>query len=373
MPHPSTFPFAKLQITLQDGSVIDLSEDLVKQSLQYSSTAGLDGLVSWVRNFQVLEHGRAADSFDICMGNGSQDVLSKAFDAVLSPGDTILIESPAYVGVLAYLRPMGLNLAEVPVDAEGLSPDALDTMLAAWPAGKPMPRVLYTVPIAGNPTGVTTTVERKQRIYQIARKYNILILEDDPYYFLQFGEKRDPSYFSMDVDGRVLRFDSISKILSGGARIGWVTGPKQLVDRIILHSMSTILHPSGLSQALVLAVLEKWGVDGLQKHAREVAAFYKDKRDAFVASARRHLDGVAEFTVPTAGMFVWLKLIGIEDSFELISTKAVDKKVVLVPGTEFLPNQRPTPYVRASYSIASKEDIDTALERLRALVLEARK
>jgi kynurenine/2-aminoadipate aminotransferase len=128
---------------------------------------------------------------------------------------------------------------EINSDGEGLNPESLQNALENWPAEKTFPKVLYTVPIGGNPTGSSTTLDRKKRIYALAQKFNLIILEDDPYYYLQFDEKI-PSYFSMDVDGRVLRFDSLSKILSAGARLGWVSGPKALIDRIVLHGMVNI-------------------------------------------------------------------------------------------------------------------------------------
>ncbi|KAH6597347.1 hypothetical protein BASA50_004487 [Batrachochytrium salamandrivorans] len=371
-PHPSTFPFASIQYTLKNGEVIDIPASQVAQGLQYSATPGIDKFVAWLSDFQVYEHKRNAAEFGVCIGNGSQDLLTKAIDAFVTDGGTMMMESPAYVGMNAYIRPMGVNIVEVPIDAEGLNPESMETTLANWPDIKTRPRILYTVPTAGNPTGITTTLARKKRIYEVARKYDVIILEDDPYYFLQFSDTRDPSYFSFDVDGRVLRFDSLSKVLSGGARIGWVSGPKPLVERIVLHGMGSNLHPSGISQIMMYSLLEKWGIQGFLAHNRDVAAFYKEKCAAFIESARRHLDGIAEFVPPTAGMFVWLKLIGIDDSTDLIKRKAVDKKVLLVPGIEFLPNQRPTPYVRASYSLATKEEIDTALSRLRELVLDAR-
>jgi DNA-binding transcriptional MocR family regulator len=107
--------------------------------------------------------------------------------------------------------------------------------------------MLYTVPVGGNPTGVSQTLERKKEIYDIAREHNLLILEDDPYYYLQFGDKV-PSYLSMDTDGRVLRFDSMSKILSSGLRVGWATGPAELVNvmnlvtQVLLHSLAPCSH-----------------------------------------------------------------------------------------------------------------------------------
>ncbi|XJO76520.1 hypothetical protein BDV3_007030 [Batrachochytrium dendrobatidis] len=371
-PHPSTFPFASIQYTLKSGEVIDIPTEQVKQALQYSATPGLEKFVEWLKKFQVHEHGRDPLEFDVCIGNGSQDLLTKAIDAFVTDGGSVMMECPAYVGMIAYVRPTGANIVEIPSDADGLNPDAMEKTLANWPDVKTRPKILYTVPTAGNPTGVTTSLARKKRVYEVARKYNVVIMEDDPYYFLQFGEKRDPSYFSFDVDGRVLRFDSLSKVLSGGARIGWVSGPKMLVERIILHSMGSNLHPSGISQIMMYSLLEKWGIEGFLEHNRKVAAFYKEKCDAFMSSAKRHLDGIAEFVAPKAGMFVWMKLIGIDDSTDLIKRKALEKKVLLVPGIEFLPNARATPYVRASYSLATKEDIDLALQRLRELVLEAR-
>lgn len=150
----------------------------------------------------------------------------------LNDGDSILIESPAYVGILAHLRPYNLKFTEIPIDKDGLMADKLENVLNNWPAGTRKPRVIlikliikiiYTVPNGQNPTGSCTTSERKQTIYKICQEHNLIILEDDPYYYIQFGDA-SASYFSLDTDGRVLRFDSLSKIISAGFRLGWVSG-----------------------------------------------------------------------------------------------------------------------------------------------------
>ncbi|KAJ3129428.1 hypothetical protein HK100_008648 [Physocladia obscura] len=373
-PNPAMFPYVGLSFQLRSGESITVPETELAQALQYSPTNGIPPLVKWLRDLQISEHSPPfAGDFDVCVGNGSQDVLTKAFDMLLSEGDTLLCESPAYVGSLAYLRPIGCKFSDVPSDAEGLIPDALENVLANWNDCATRPRVLYTVPIGGNPTGCSTTVERKKRIYKIAQKYNIIILEDDPYYYLQFGKKRAASYFSMDLDQRVLRFDSFSKILSAGVRVGWVTGPKLLVERIALHSQSSILHASGVSQLLVWKVLQHWGLDGFRAHTQDVSAFYEEKGIAFLRSAEHHLKGLAEWVQPNAGMFVWIKLLGIDDSASLIKQKAVEKKVLLVPGFEFFPNPKTTPYVRASFSTATAEEIDIALARLAEIIREEQK
>lgn len=196
--------------------------------------AGLPELVSFLRSLQEHSHKPPVE-YDICVTNGSQEAFTKAFDMLIEPGDHILVDSPGYSGAFACLRPMFPHFVEVPCDADGLNPEGLEKILASYgPTAPERPKFLYTVPTGANPSGLCTTNERRRQIYRIARKYDLLILEDDPYYYLQFGPKFE-SYFSLDVDGRVLRFDSMSKVLSAGIRIGWATGPKELLERIILH------------------------------------------------------------------------------------------------------------------------------------------
>lgn len=166
----------------------------------------------------------------------------------------------------------------------------------------------------GNPTGITTTTHRKQEIYQIASEFNIIILEDDPYYYLQYNtQNREKSYFGMDVDGRVLRFDSFSKVLAAGARLGFVTGPPFLIDRYIIlqyyihnisrlqmHQMSTTLSPSGLSQLILYQYLNHQGLDGFLEHVSgpNCTLEYKKRRDLFVSYLEKYLTGKATWNVP---------------------------------------------------------------------------
>ena len=218
-------------------------------------------------------------------------------------------------------------------------------------------------------------VGRRRALYEVAREHDLIILEDDPYYFLQFDyENRLPSLMSMDVDERVLRFDSLSKVLSSGLRLGMVTGPDSLIHRIVLSMQGTCLHTSGVSQAMTLALFDHWsnedGKGGFEAHARSVADFYKYQRDAFMQSAEKHLDGLAEWGTPDAGMFAWIKLLGVTDSKSLIYERAVKANVLLVPGVEFDPQRKGSPYVRASFSTATPEQMDVALERFASVLKE---
>lgn len=176
----------------------------------------------------------------------------------------------------------------------------------------------------------------------------------------------------MDTDGRVLRLDSMSKILSSGIRLGWATGPKVLLDRMNMHTMVTNLQPAGVTQLMAYELLNRWGVDGFMQHVDKVSAFYKEKRDMFVECLDRHLKGLAEWAVPDSGMFVWINLLGgITDSFDLVLSKAVKNKVIAVPGVAFMPLKDATPYIRVSYSAVTYEQMDEALRRLAIVIREA--
>jgi len=375
MPNPETFPIAKASLTLKDGTTLELSPEKMKLSLQYSETAGLKGLVKWLSDFQQKIHrpplGMSANS--LLVSPGSQDVLSKAFEMLIERGDNVLVESPTYSGALAALNPLGCNLIGIETDRNGLIPESLESRLEdvkknlqKYGNGKP-PKVLYTIPTGSNPTGGSLTLDRKRAVYSIAQKNNLIILEDDPYYYLQFGEKT-PSLLSLDTDGRVLRFDSFSKIISSGLRVGFATGPNPLIERLNLHGQISFLHASGLSQVVLLEILENMGYDGFLKHTDYVSGFYKKRMETFAESAKKHLTGLAEWHNPSAGMFFWIKLKGIEDSFPLIQEKAVEQKVLYVPGSSFDPKGNKSSYVRAAFSVATPEQMDEGLRRLAVLL-----
>ena len=198
-------------------------------------------------------------------------------------------------------------------DQDGMRPDKLREVLAdKWQPSEMevlgAPKIMYINPTGANPTGTVLTPERRKEIYQIACDYNILILEDDPYFYMQFGDCKVPSLLSMDTEGRVLRFDSFSKILSSGIRLGFVTGPKPLVNQIMLHMQVSVINAASLSQVVTNELLKQWGDDGLSDHVAKVAQFYEDRRDAMLAAADKHLTGLCEWSIPKSGMFLWIKV-----------------------------------------------------------------
>jgi kynurenine/2-aminoadipate aminotransferase len=377
LPNPSTFPFQSIKVTTVAGATFDLCGASLTEALQYSPTAGLPSLLQHLDTLQAHFHGVRQVPNGALVTTGSQDALSKAFEMVLDPGDALLVEAPTYSGSLAFLRPLGARLVGIDTDAEGLVPASLLATLKTWNSNFPgieLPKVLYCIPTGSNPTGGSLNIERRREVYRIAQQYNLLILEDDPYYYLQFAPRRDhpPSMLALDTDGRVLRFDSLSKVLSAGLRLGWATGPAPLVERLQLHMQSTSLHTSGLSQAVAAGLFDSWAaapggfLAGWSAHVDSITAVYRQRRDAFLSSANRHLTGLATWNSPSAGMFVWLRLTGLADTGPFVRTAlARDAKVLFVPGAEFFPDSsRPTSFIRASFSTASEADMDEALRRL---------
>ncbi|XP_068537323.1 kynurenine/alpha-aminoadipate aminotransferase, mitochondrial isoform X1 [Anas acuta] len=384
-PNPNVFPFKKATVAIGHGNAIEIGEDLMKRALQYSASAGIPELLSWLKNFQRNLHNPPTANYspeqgqmEVCVTTGSQEGLCKVFEMLINPGDNILLDAPTYAGTLAALRPLGCNIINVPSDQHGIIPNALKEILSAWSPediksrSHSLPKFLYTIPNGCNPTGNSLTAERKKEIYQLARKYDFLIIEDDPYYFLQFEKPWAPTFLSMDLDGRVIRTDSFSKILSSGLRIGFLTGPKPLIDRVILHIQVSTMHTSTFTQIMISQLLQQWGEKGFLEHIDRVVEFYKTQRDAMLVAADKWLKGLAEWYPPAAGMFLWIKIKGVSDTEQLIMEKALQKEVLLVPGRAFnINSSEPSSYVRASFSLSSPAQMDLAFRRLADLIKEA--
>uniref|UniRef100_A0A8C9UJS0 Kynurenine/alpha-aminoadipate aminotransferase, mitochondrial n=1 Tax=Spermophilus dauricus TaxID=99837 RepID=A0A8C9UJS0_SPEDA len=383
-PNAKMFPFKSAVITVENGNSIKFGEEVMKEALQYSPSSGLPKLVSWLKQLQIKLHNPptihyppSQGQMDLCVTSGSQDGLCKIFEMLVDPGDNILLNEPAYSATIQALLPLGCNIINVPSDKYGIIPDSLTEILCQWKPEdskdpkKNTPKFLYTVPNGNNPTGNSLRSDRKKKIYELARKYDFLIIEDDPYYFLQFNKPWEPTFLSMDVDGRVIRADTFSKVLSSGLRVGFLTGPKPLIERILLHIQVSSLHPCTFSQFMVLELLQQWGEEGFLAHVQRVTDFYRSQRDAVLAAADKWLSGLAEWNVPVAGMFLWIKIKGIPDTEQLIKEKALKKEVLMLPGNAFyVDSSAPSPYFRVSFSSVSPEQMDVAFQRLAQLIKE---
>jgi len=289
----------------------------------------------------------------------------------LEKGDYVISENYTFATAVETSHPLGCKFVGVDMDTEGMLPDALDELLTTWDAvarAARKPFLLYTVPTGQNPTGATQGTERRRQLYAVAQKHDLAIIEDEPYYFLQmqpytgpgqppaplpanhkeFLKSIIPSLLSMDVDGRVIRLDSFSKVLAPGSRCGWVVAPKQVCERIQRHAEVSTQHPAGISQVILHRLLdEEWGHSGYLDWLINLRVEYTQRRDVLMKACDEYLPGdICSWTPPVAGMFHWMHLdvskhpdfgkrsvLSIED--EVFKT-AVAGGVLIAPGSYFL-------------------------------------
>jgi len=375
-PNPAMFPFTSLEMSVTGSPTpLRLSGRELQAALQYLPTPGHTGLLAKLRDLQLKVHSPATEVWgntDMVITSGSQDGLCKTIEMLMEPGAGVILEDFVYSGTLSILNPYKPVYHIVESDDQGMKPDSLEMVLKGIVEREEvMPKFIYINPTGANPTGTLLPLKRRQEIYQLCCQYDLLLLEDDPYFFLQFGDKasRPPSFLSLDQEGRVLRFDSFSKVLSSGIRLGFVTGPKALIERIVLHMQVSVLHASSLSQVVTVALMDQWGHQGFLDHVSEVERFYKARRDLMVAAADKHLTGLVEFSVPAGGMFIWMRVPGLSSTWDMIMERGLKKNIMLMPGKAFQPDpSQPCNYMRAAFSIAPEEMFEPAMERLADLI-----
>lgn len=265
---------------------------------------------------------------------GSTSALDIAYRMFTNRGEYMLTEEYAFSTAAETARPIGVQCIGVKMDAEGLLPSHLDSLLSDWDSAAhnnaPKPWLLYTVPSGQNPTGATQSLERRKEIYRVAQKHDLYILEDEPYFFLQmqpytgpnvpdtpppssheaFLKALVPSLLSMDIDGRVMRLDSFSKVIAPGMRLGWVTASEQIVERFVRHSEVSTQNPSGTSQLILFKLLEEtWGHSGYFDWLINLRLEYTKRRDNICYACEKYLPReVASWNPPMAGMFHWIKI-----------------------------------------------------------------
>ncbi|XP_078034851.1 kynurenine/alpha-aminoadipate aminotransferase, mitochondrial isoform X2 [Augochlora pura] len=375
MPNTETFPFEEISVKYKDGSQVKLEGKELGWALQYGPSQGYPPLLEKMKEFQNYWSKPSYDNWDIIITNGSMDACNKVFEMTLELGDPMMLQAPAYNGTLNSLIPMLPEFLEIKQDKHGIIPDEISKICEQrLRDGKKMPKILYVNPTGSNPTGIVMPLSRKKEVYALAQKYDFLIIEDDPYEFLHFLDKQPTTFLQLDTEGRVLRLDSFSKILSSGLRLGVVTAHKTFIERLILHMDVTGIHAASLSQMLLYKLLSAWDNQKLQKHFNGIQKFYRERRDTMLACLDMHLTGLAEWNVPDGGMFVWIKLPGIKDVSQLAKEKSLSKGIFIIPGHAFnCDSSKPDQHIRLSYSYATPAEIEKAIPILAQLIREEMK
>ena len=358
-PAPELFPNRELA---------EIAADLLRNqpvlSLQYGITEGYLPLREAVRDRLLRKEGIGGAEDDLIITSGGQQGIELATKILVNEGDTVVVEQPSFIGALNAFRSYGANLVSVPVEPDGLDPDALDRVLLQ----SRNVRFLYTIPTFQNPTGVTMSEEKRRRVYEVARKHNILILEDNPYGELSFDGSRRKTLKSMDADGRVLYSGSFSKILAPGLRVGYLCADRALIRRIVVAKQVSDVHTPMLPQLLAYGYMTRCDPDAL---ISEMRATYAHKCAVMLSAMEREFPREITYTRPDGGLFIWCDLGHGIDTLPL-AREALAEKVVFVPGSTFqVDPDAPCSSLRLNYSTVSDERINEGIRRLGTVFCKA--
>ena len=330
-------------------------------ALQYGSGQGDETLREQILEVMRLE-GIVAHPDDVVVTTGSQQALDYVTRIFCDPGDVVVAEAPSYVGALGVFRAYQADVVHVPLDADGLIPDALESTLTRLEREGRRVKFLYTIPNFHNPAGVSLSVERRPRILEICRRHGVLVVEDNAYGLLGFDGDPTPAMRSMDDEG-VLYLGTFSKTFAPGYRIGWVVAPHAVREKLVLASESAILCPSNAAQFAVSTYLATCDWRGQIKSYREM---YRERRDAMVGALAEYLPQCS-WTVPNGGFYTWVRLPEGLDAKEMLP-RAVTARVAYVPGTAFFYDGEGADHMRLSFCYPTPERIHEGVRRLSTVV-----
>lgn len=332
-------------------------------ALQYGSGQGLPALREQIVEICALE-GISASAGNVVVTTGSQQALDLITKLFIDDGDVVFVESPSYLGALGIFRSYQADVQHVDTDEDGMIPEALEIAIGdAVRAGKPM-KFLYLIPNFNNPSGVTLSVERRTVLIAIAKRYRILIIEDNPYGLLWFDRPAPPALRSIDEDG-IVYLGSFSKTFAPGFRVGWALAPHAIRDKLVLASESAILCPSAMTQHIIS---DYFGRADWRRQIDVFRGIYRDRRDAMLGALDEYLPGLHR-TNPNGGFYVWLSLPNYLDSKSMLP-RAVTELVAYTPGTAFYANGAGRDRIRLSFSYPTPETIQEGVRRLSEVIRE---
>jgi len=356
VPSPYALPVEELR-ALAD----EILRTAGKQVLQYSTIDGYGPLRDWIGE-SVGARGIKATRDNVLVLSGGQQGIDLSAKAFLNPGDNVLLERPTYLAAITIFKTYEVGFRPVRSDEQGIVPESFEEAILRY-----KPKMLYVVPTFQNPTGVTIPVERRKAIAEIAGKYGVIVLEDDPYAQLRYDGEPIPSIASFDTEDVVIHVSSFSKIVSPGLRVGYAVAPADIRDRLAQVKQTTDFHTSNLSQRLIYEFCSR-GM--LEPHLDSVRNTYKAKRDAALKGMERYFPAGVRWTHPAGGLFVWVTLPEHIDTNELVKT-AAERKVAFIPGVPFYYDETGKNTMRLNFSNASFEMLDEGLSRLGAVIRDA--
>jgi 2-aminoadipate transaminase len=357
-PAPEAFPSAAIE---------EITENILRANpigaLQYSISEGYPALRDTLKADLKARHNIGSEQDELIITSGAQQAIELCCKVLCNPGDTLLCETPSFVGSLNAFKSYEVNLVGIPLEDDGIDVARLEYALEHNERVK----ALYVIPNFQNPAGVTMSLEKRKRVYELCRDHGVMIIEDNPYGELRYAGTDLPAIKSMDEAGIVCYCGSFSKVLSPGLRVGYLCAPRDVVQKVIICKQVSDVHTNILAQMICDEFMTKYD---FAAHLEGLRAIYRKKSSLMLEQMRKKLNPKVTWVEPEGGLFIWCKLPDGVDMQDFCK-RAVMNKVAVVPGVAFLPtDSERTQCFRINYSTPTDEQIVKGMEILGELTHE---
>ena len=355
-PSPDAFPVKELE---------EISARLFKENpialLQYSVTDGYAPLRAYLREYMKKKYDIGSETDDIIITTGAQQIMDFATKSLVNEGDVVITEAPSFIGSLNSFRAYNAKLVGVEVESDGMNTDKLEEALKANPNTK----FIYTIPNFQNPSGVTMSLEKRRKVYELAQKYNVLILEDNPYGDLRYSGEFLPAIKTLDTDGRVIYAGSFSKVISPGIRVAYVIAPQPIIQKMTVCKQGSDVHTNIWSQMLCYEFLTKYDFEA---HLEKLRSIYRVKAKFCMDLLDKYCAPEITYDKIDGGLFIWCRLPDGVDMPAFVRD-AIDHKVCVVPGNAFLTDEtEETNGFRINFSTPTDEQLEKGIKALGDLI-----
>ncbi len=333
-------------------------------ALQYGATEGYNPLREQLAAFMASKGVKALSPEGLIVTTGSQQALDLVAKTLINPDDVVLVEGPTFLATIQCFRLYGPQVKGVPIDADGVKVDQLEAMLV-----KHKPKLVYLIPTFGNPSGAMMSLQRRLKVLELAVKYQTVVVEDDPYGDLYFGEPPPPSLLALSeqVPGSrdwLVHCGSLSKVLSPGLRLGWMIAPPELLAKATMCKQFSDAHTSTFAQATAAHYLKAGRMPATLANVRRV---YAERALAMGHALKKELGDALAFSQPQGGLFFWAQLTGAggrSKDGSALAKRAIEKGVAFVPGAPFFADNPDSSAIRLSFATADVEKIKEGIGRL---------
>ncbi len=350
-----------------DGIQAAVNQALAEEAgaaLQYGATEGYQPLREQLSQFMASKGAQGVAPENLIVTTGSQQALDLLGKTLISPGDKVIVEGPTFLATIQCFRLYGAQLISAPIDGNGVQTDALEQLIVEH-----RPKFVYLIPTFGNPSGAMLGLERRKKVLELAVKYQTVVVEDDPYGDLYFGDAPPPSLLALSsqVPGSrelLVHCGSLSKVLSPGLRVGWMIAPAELLAKATMCKQFSDAHTSTFAQATAAQYLKADRMPATLAHVRKV---YAERAQAMGDALRKELGDAIAFVQPQGGLFVWARLTGaggkVADG-NAFAKRAIEQGVAFVPGTPFFCAHPDPATLRLSFATADVDKIREGVARL---------